>query len=261
MVHARDSGYSTLLTYGGAFSNHIFATAAAGREFGFDTIGIIRGEEHLPLNPTLEFASGQGMQLIYLSRTDYRKKHLPEFTEWIRNKFGNVHIIPEGGTNSLAVKGCGEILMPMKDDFDILCTSCGIAGTISGLIVRSNGEKKILGFSALRGGLFLVKNTEQLIADFTENNFYNWSINLDYHFGGYAKINRDLILFIKQFEEINGIPLDPIYTGKMMYGIYDLTKKGFFNEGKTIIALHTGGLQGVEGMREKMNAFLSNKVR
>lgn len=194
LVHARDNGYSTLLTYDGAFSNHIFATAAAGREFGFDTIGIIRGGEHLPLNPTLDFAHQRGMQLIYLNRADYRKKHLPEFAEWIRNKFGNVYIIPEGGTNSLAVKGCGEILMPMKDDFDILCTACGTAGTISGLIAGSNGAKSILGFSILRGGFFLNKNAEQLVADFTENNFYNWSINLDYHFGSYAKINRDLIL-------------------------------------------------------------------
>ena len=105
LVRAREEGINSLLTFGGAYSNHIHAVAAAGKELGFKTIGVIRGEEHLPLNPTLEFAAGQGMQIVYLNRTDYRKKHLPEFADWIHKKFGNVFIISEGGTNLLALKG------------------------------------------------------------------------------------------------------------------------------------------------------------
>lgn len=259
LVQAREEGYNTLLSFGGAYSNHIHALAAGGKEYGFNTIGLIRGEEHLPLNPTLQFVSEQGMKLVYIQRSDYRNKHLPEFADWIRKKFGNVYVVPEGGTNLLAVKGCAEIPQLIEKKFDYLCTACGTGGTISGLIAGSRGQKKVLGFSVLRGGGFLIKQVEQLVAEYTKSNFSNWSINLDYHFGGYAKISRDLVLFIRQFEEINNIPLDPVYTGKMMYGIFDLIRKGFFGDDKTIVALHTGGLQGVEGMREKMRQVIANK--
>lgn len=260
LVDARENGFDTLVTFGGAFSNHIYATAAAGKEYGFKTIGIIRGEEHSNLNPTLEFAASQGMRFVYVTRSDYRKKHLQDFTNWIHKKFGNVYIVPEGGTNQLALKGCREIPPLIEIDYDYLCTPCGTAGTLSGLITGLSGKNKILGFSVLRGGSFLIKQAERLIIEFSQNEYSNWSINLDYHFGGYAKINRELILFIRQFEEINGIILDPVYTGKMMYGIMALAKEGFFNENVSIVALHTGGVQGIEGMKEKMNIILSNKI-
>lgn len=257
---AREDGYKRLLTFGGAFSNHIYAAAAAGKEFGFNTIGVIRGEEHLPLNPTLQFAAEQGMQIHYVNRDDYRKKHLPEFTDWVYSKFGKVYIIPEGGTNQIAIKGAAEIPSLIEIDFDYITTACATAGTISGVISGLHGSKKVLGFAVLRGSAFVLKNTEQNVLEFTGKKFDNWSINLDYHFGGYAKINRDLVLFIRQIEEINGIVLDPIYTGKMLYGVYDLARKEFFGEKKTIVALHTGGQQGIAGMRARMNEVLYAKV-
>lgn len=260
LMKAREDGYETVLTFGGAFSNHIHATAAAGKVFGFKTIGIIRGEEHLPLNPTLQFAVENGMQIQYINRSNYRKKHLPEFAEWIYSNFGKVYIVPEGGTNLLAIKGASEIPTLIETDFDYVTTACGTAGTISGIISGLQGNKKVLGVAVLRGAAFLLKNAEQNVLEFTGKQFGNWTINLEYHFGGYAKINRELILFIRQIEEINGIVLDPVYTGKMLYGVYDLARKGFFGEDKTIVALHTGGQQGIEGMRARMNEVLSLKV-
>ena len=256
LIHAVENGYDTILTFGGAYSNHIHATAAAGKEFGLNTIGVIRGEEHLPLNPTLSFASSNGMKLYYVDRKNYRNKHLPEFQEILREKFGSVYIVPEGGTNLLALKGCSEIPSLIEIDYDYICTACGTAGTMSGVIAGIDGNKKILGFSVLRGGAFLIKQAEKLINEYCGKTFSNWSINLDYHFGGYAKINHELVLFMRQFEEINGIPLDPVYTGKMMYGIFDLARKGYFKPGAKIVALHTGGLQGIEGMKEKMKLML-----
>jgi 1-aminocyclopropane-1-carboxylate deaminase len=261
LVKAKEEGYETLVSFGGAYSNHIHALAGSGKEFGFQTIGIIRGEEHLPLNPTLQAVSDLGMQLIYVSRFNYRNKHLPEFEEWIHQKFGRVYIVPEGGTNVLALKGCSEIPSLIEIDYDLVCCASGTAGTVSGVIAGLNGKKNIIGFSVLRGGAFLINNAKNLIHDFCGKEFNNWSINLNYHFGGYAKINRELVLFMYQFEEINQIPLDPVYTGKMMYGIYDLARKGLLGEGKTIIALHTGGLQGVDGMKEKMKNVLINRIR
>jgi len=260
LMKAKEDGYDTVLTFGGAFSNHIHATAAAGNEFGFKTIGMIRGEEHLPLNPTLEFAVERGMHLQYVSRSDYRKKHLPEFADWVLNKFGRVYIVPEGGTNQLALKGAAEIPSLIETDFDYITTACGTAGTISGVISGLSGNKRVLGFAVLRGAAFLLKNAEQNVLEFTGKRFDNWSINLNYHFGGYAKINRELILFIRQIEEINGIVLDPVYTGKMLYGVYDLARQGYFGEDKTIVALHTGGQQGIAGMQGRMNEVLSTRI-
>ena len=256
LIHAYENGYDTILTFGGAYSNHIYATAAAGKEFGFNTIGLIRGEEHLPLNATLSFASSNGMKLYYVDRKNYRSKHLPEFHEVLKEKFGKIYIVPEGGTNIFALKGCSEIPALIEIDYDYVCTACGTAGTMSGVIAGLDGNKKVLGFSVLRGGAFLIKQTERLIIEYSGNTFSNWSINLDYHFGGYAKINRELVLFMRQFEEINGIPIDPVYTGKMMYGIYDLARNGYFAPGTKIVALHTGGLQGIEGMKEKIKTLL-----
>lgn len=260
LIKAVEEGYGTLLTFGGAFSNHVHALAAAGKEFGFKTIGMIRGEEHLPLNPTLQFAAEQGMELYYVNRSDYRKKHLPEFAEWIYSKFGRVYIVPEGGTNQTALKGAAEIPALIETDFDYVTSACGTAGTISGVICGLNRTKKALGFAVLRGAAFLIKNAEQNVFEFTGKSFDNWSINLDYHFGGYAKINRELILFIRQIEEINEIILDPVYTGKMLYGVYDLALKGFFGEGETIVALHTGGQQGIAGMKARMNEVLASHI-
>jgi len=252
LIEAERKGYETLLTFGGAYSNHIYATAAAGKILGFKTIGMIRGEEHLPLNPTLSFAKDCGMEFHYLDRTTYRKRYDEDFLNELRERFSEAYFIPEGGTNSLAVKGCSQIPGNVDVNFDVICCPCGTGGTLSGIICGLKANQKALGFSVLKGGEFLNNNVQNLIKQFTDTNNSNWDINLDYHFGGYAKINKGLIEFIKKFGEENNILLDPVYTGKMMFGVYELIKKNYFKKGERIIAIHTGGLQGLKGMKQKI---------
>lgn len=256
LAKAREENYDTLLTFGGAYSNHIYSTAAAGNILGFKTIGIIRGEEHLPLNPTLNFAVENGMRLVYVSRSEYRKRYDEEFLNRLRGEYGKLYIIPEGGTNELAVKGAAEISAGIDMDFDYICTACGTGGTLAGIIAGLKGTKKALGFAVLKGASFLNENVKNLLMAYDGMGYGNWQINLDYHFGGYARINRELVEFIIQFEELNGFRLDPVYTGKMMFGIRDLTRKNFFQNGQTVLAVHTGGLQGIDGMKEKIEKIM-----
>jgi len=251
LINARKNNYNTLLTFGGAYSNHIYATAAAGKIFNFNTIGIIRGEKHSPLNPTLTSASKNGMTLHYIDRNSYRTKTNVEVIKSLYNKFGNFYLIPEGGSNKLAVKGCSEIINELDIPFNYICTACGTGGTLAGIISGLNDSQKALGFAVLKGAEFLFENVKDLLYD--GNNSNNWDINLDYHFGGYAKIKKDLILFINDFEKKHNIPIEPIYSGKMLFGLYDLIKKDYFPEDSVIIVLHNGGLQGLEGMRNKID--------
>ena len=241
---AEKLGYYTLLSFGGAFSNHIAAVAAVGKEYGFKTIGIIRGEELQPKineNPTLEFAQSCGMQFKFIDRTSYRTKNSKLFVNNLEKDFGSFYLIPEGGTNELAIKGCEEILTGIDNEFDYICCSVGTGGTISGLINSSKRHQKILGFSALKGG-FLKKE----ITNFTGK--LNWELVTDYHFGGYAKMTNQLVEFINDFKSNSKIQLDPVYTGKMVFGISDLIQKKYFPKGSKILAIHTGGLQGIRGM-------------
>tara|TARA_R110002012_G_scaffold17930_5_gene66741 strand:- start:49407 stop:50297 length:891 start_codon:yes stop_codon:yes gene_type:complete len=251
VLQAKKLASKTLLTFGGAYSNHIAAVAAAGSRFGFQTIGIIRGEElinKIQENPTLVYAQKQGMQFYFVSRDAYRKKESPAFIEYLKSQFGNFYLIPEGGTNDLAIKGCEEILTNQDAKFDYITCPVGTGGTISGLINASVNHQKILGFPALKGD-FLQKD----ISKFAKRD--NWDLVTDYHFGGYAKINSELISFINEFKSQFNIPLDPIYTGKMVYGVFDLIKKGYFPKDAKILMIHTGGLQGIAGM----NHFLKKK--
>ncbi len=253
-----DSKTHRILTFGGAFSNHIHATAYAGKIFKIETIGIIRGEKHLPLNPTLDFVKKCGMEINYISRSDYRKRKEPEFVETLKAKFGEFHLIPEGGTNELAVKGCTEIINQINIDYDYIASACGTGGTLSGLICGTNGNKKVIGIPVLKNAGFLNEEIKTLTQSFSNKIFDNWELLLDYHFGGYAKINTELINFINQFENINQIRLDPIYTGKLLCGINNLIEKNYFSKGSRIILLHTGGLQGNMGMEAKVKKLVSN---
>ena len=249
LLEAFNQNKKTLVTFGGAFSNHIAATAAAGIEFNFKTIGVIRGDEfkkdveyYVNNNPTLKFASGKNMQFLFVSRSDYRNKNDVTFIEDLKNRFGDFYLVPEGGTNTLAVKGCQEILMDAEKEFDVVCTSVGTGGTISGIINAAHKHQKIMGFPALKGD-FLKHEIKKYVLSNT-----NWSLNTNYHFGGYAKVSVELINFINKFKSETNIPLDPIYTGKMLFGLNDLIKKGTFKRGTKILAIHTGGLQGIDGM-------------
>jgi len=240
---------STLLTFGGAYSNHIAATAAAGFEHNFKTIGVIRGDELafnlekiLKVNPTLKFASKHNMQFHFVSRSEYRNKTSKEFIANLHKQFGDFYLVPKGGTNQFAVKGCEEILTELDSQYNVICSSVGTGGTISGIINTAKNHQKVIGFHALKGD-FLQHDIAKYVLRSD-----NWSLNTDYHFGGYAKVSEELITFINKFKKETNIPLDPIYTSKMMFGIIDLIKKDYFKKGTCILAIHTGGLQGIEGM-------------
>jgi 1-aminocyclopropane-1-carboxylate deaminase len=251
LLQAKKENQHTLLTFGGAYSNHIAATAFAGKEHGFQTVGVIRGEEleaKIDENPTLQFAQDCGMKFEFVSRDTYRLKDTANFVEKLREKHGSFYLVPEGGTNEFAVNGCEEILNKADEDYDFICCAVGTGGTISGLINGSFEGQKVLGFPALKGD-FLQKD----IRNFTKNN--NFSLLNEYHFGGYGKVTSELIEFINSFYKKNKIPLDPIYTGKMVFGVIDLIQKNYFPKNAKILLIHTGGLQGVAGM----NLQLKNK--
>ena len=248
LVQAKAKNQETLLTFGGAFSNHIAAVAFAGKKYGFKTIGIIRGEElerKISENPTLKFAQECGMLFQFVSREEYRRKTESEFIENLKNEFGCFYLVPEGGTNEFAVKGCEEILTKDDAKFNFVCCSIGTGGTISGIINSSLPHQKILGFPALKGNFL-----KEEIRKFAKNE--NWELITDYHFGGYGKVNSELITFINRFYVENQIPLDPIYTGKMAFGVMDLIEKNYFPEYSKILLIHTGGIQGIAGMNIKL---------
>ena len=249
LLEAKKQGLNTLLTFGGAYSNHISATAFAAKEKGINSIGIIRGEEHLPLNPTLRFAIDNGMKLHYISRSNYKEKTSANFLEALKNQFGDFYLIPEGGTNELAIQGATEIL-DENDIQDYICCAIGTGGTIAGIINASNDKQTVIGFPAIKG-------FEQLEKDINNwTNATNYKFINDYVGNGYAKINKDLVVFINEFNARHNIPLDAIYTGKMMMGILDLVTKDYFPKGSSILGIHTGGLQGNKGMSERLGISL-----
>lgn len=256
LIHAKEKRFETLLTFGGAYSNHIHAVAYAGFKYDFKTIGIIRGEETLPLNPTLEDASSFGMDFHYISRTDYRNKYNRTFLVDLKEEYGDFYLVPEGGSNALAVKGCTEILNGVTLPFDHVCCACGTGGTIAGIIAGLDGGKNIWGFPALKNGEFLKKVIAKLIFEYNSKSYENWDLITEYHFGGYAKYNMQLINFINKFMDVHDIQLDPIYTGKLLYGIYDCIKTGFFKSGEKVLAIHTGGLQGISGFNKRFGNLI-----
>lgn len=248
LIQAQTEKHQKLLTFGGAFSNHIAAVAAAGKRVGMETIGVIRGDElsnQIASNPTLQFAADCGMQFEFVDRETYRRKEDAAFIESLRQKFGRFFLIPEGGTNAAAIRGCEEILTATDGAFDYICCAVGTGGTIAGLINSGGPHQKILGFPALKGDFLKAE-----ICKFARNQ--NWDLVTEYHFGGYAKIDERLIAFMNRFHEQNSILLDPVYTGKMIFGVMDLIGKGYFPDGSKILAIHTGGLQGVRGMNLRL---------
>lgn len=248
LLQAKAENQATLLTFGGAYSNHIAAVAYAGKEKGFKTIGIIRGDElreKILENPTLLFAQNCGMQFEFVTREAYRLKNEDSFIEGLRQKFGSFYLVPEGGTNEFAIKGCQEILTEEDAAFDYVCCAVGTGGTISGIINSILPHQKVLGFPALKGDFLKAE-----IRNFVQNE--NWELITDYHFGGYGKVNPELIAFINRFYRMTQIPLDPIYTGKMVFGVIDLIERNYFPENSKILLIHTGGIQGVQGMNIKL---------
>ncbi|MBD2494276.1 1-aminocyclopropane-1-carboxylate deaminase/D-cysteine desulfhydrase [Nostoc sp. FACHB-280] len=261
LLEAKERNFTTLLTFGGAYSNHIFATAAAGKLFGLQTIGVIRGEERLPLNPTLSFALEQGMQLVYMSRTIYKQRNSPELQAELQERYGEVFIIPEGGCNLNGVLGCTEILK-QAENFDIVCVACGTGTTFVGILLSLTPQQKAIAFPVLKNGGFLQQEIEMLLQNYlaadlpiSNKSLCAWELICHYHFGGYAKVNDELLKFSQHFQQIYGIPLDYVYTAKMFYGVMDLLQQGFFSKGDRILLIHTGGLQGNLGIQNSYSGY------
>lgn len=265
LKHARSEGYKTILTFGGAWSNHIYATAAAGKHFGFETIGLIRGEARSPLNTTLAFASDCGMQLHYIDRERYRQRNDDSFIEMIRSEFGDIYVLPEGGSNELAIKGCREIVHEIDSEseiaFDYICSACGTGATIAGIASaiagnHSSKQQRAIGFSALKGGEFLRQEALAYLSHTAarESTAFDagiiediLSIETGYHFGGYARIDERLSTFMHAFEKQFGFTLDAVYTAKLFFGLFDMIRNARFKPGTCIVAIHSGGLQGNQG--------------
>ncbi|NVO31478.1 1-aminocyclopropane-1-carboxylate deaminase/D-cysteine desulfhydrase [Hymenobacter lapidiphilus] len=244
-------GLNTLLTFGGAYSNHLAAVAAAGRLLGRRTVGFVRGDElaSRPLNSTLTRARADGMELHFLDRETYRRKHEPEVLTAFLRETGPAYVLPEGGTNALALPGCAELARQLlaRTTFDVLAVACGTGGTLAGLLTGLDGQRQALGVAALKGADFLRADIDQLTQQATGRTYTNWELHTDYHGGGYARLSPELRQFIGGFQQRHGILLDPIYTSKLLFGMFDLAAKGHFQRGSTVMAIHTGGLQAWGG--------------
>jgi len=247
--HVLQQQLKGILTFGGAYSNHLHAVAAAGKAFGFKTIGIVRGKEWKDkTNPTLQFCKQQDMHLIYWNRSTYRNKE--DQTKNLQKQFSNYWIVPEGGSNALAIKGVQEIWQNDLSRFSTIGVPVGTGGTLSGLILGSLGKSKILGYGALKFDLTPSIETTLKSYDYL---FQNWQLNAQYHFGGFAKYTEKLLLFMRQFKATYQISLEPLYTAKMMYGIFEGIETNLFETDAQILAIHTGGLQGLQGFEARNN--------
>ena len=249
ILKVKEDNFDSLLTFGGAYSNHIVATSFAAKENNISSIGVIRGEPVLPLNPSLSIAKRNGMKFRYIDRSVYRAKHDSILINSLREEFGNFYLLPEGGTNKLALRGVEEIIEE-KDDHDYICCSVGTGCTISGVVNSSLISQKVLGFPAINASDLLIQDITLL------SNKNNWRLIKDYVFGGYAKLNNDLISFIYNFYDNQHIALDGVYTAKMVFGIIDLVKKDYFPPNSSVLAIHTGGVQGNKGLNDRYNLDL-----
>lgn len=255
LAEAKIQGKNSILTLGGAYSNHIYSTASAAKETGFKSIGIIRGDKHDQNNPTLEHAKARGMELHFISREEYRKKNNPEFIENLQTKFGDFYLVPEGGTNRLAIQGTAEILDDIHKKFTHICTSIGTGGTYCGLSQNLYSHQKLIGFSSLKGE-FIREEIQELLKKHHVESKGTLELITSYHFGGYANWNTELIAFIHWFNEAFSILLDPIYTSKMFFGFWDLLQKDYFPPNSKILLIHTGGLQGNIGFTKRTGITL-----
>lgn len=245
LLEAQAGGEKAVLTFGGAYSNHLYATAAAGRALGLDTIGIVRGLElEREQNATLQFCREQGMALHFVTREEYRQRNSEDYLKRISEQYGNPYMIPEGGTTGLALKGVAEMVGEVKGQLgimpDFMATAAGTGGTAAGIL---SAGADVLAFSALKGGDFLSKDIHELLHEYKRPG--HLTLLTDFHFGGYAKWNDELLKFMQDFRAEFDIQLEQVYTAKMFYGLFDLIKNGYFKAGTTIVAVHTGGLQGL----------------
>ena len=245
LQEALHSSHKQIITFGGAYSNHLAATAFACREKGIKSVGIVRGEKPPELSHTLLFCVQNGMQLEFISRASYQKINSEEFQYSLTKKYGDHTLIPEGGYSEKGASGAKLIAEHFNSkNFTHICCAIGTATTFAGLIMGCECEAKLTGFSVLKNLNDIDSRLKELKVEFKKIYLFN----SDYHFGGYAKKTPELTSFMNFFYKDNKIPLDFVYTGKMMFGVYDLINKNYFPRGSDILCLHTGGLQGNESL-------------
>lgn len=245
--HAIAENAACILTFGGAYSNHLVATAAAGKRIGLKTIGIVRGEElrDKERNPSLAFCETQGMQLFFVTRSEYNQKEKSRTVQCLC-KNNAVYILPEGGTNALAIKGCSEILKPEDCVFDTICTAVGTGGTYVGLSQSLLPHQQLLGWSSVKD-----PKIEAFIQQQVKLDPSRCKLIYDTQAGAYGKATDELIHFINEFQNQYKILLDPIYTGKLLFGIFTSIKTKQWKWGKNLLIIHTGGLQSIKGLNQK----------
>jgi len=249
VIDAQQTKQTTLLSFGGAYSNHLHALAAAGKHFNFKTIGIIRGEQHTPPNPCIQDLLDWGMQLKYVTRAEYKNKTSANFIKQLQQELGDFYLIPEGANNPLGIKGCAELLLELQQNYNEICCEVG-SGTMLTALIKNNKtpDTVFTGFAVMKNPQLetdIINNLKESHSIQTQ-----WQINHDYHFGGFAKTTDELNAFIIDFKQQFNIQLEPVYSGKMLYGIMDLIKKDHYKKGTKILAIHGGGLQGLRGFKQ-----------
>lgn len=252
ILQAEKNQQNTLLSFGGAYSNHLHALAATGKQLKLKTIGIIRGEAPKALNPCLQDLLDWGMQLKFITRKQYKQKNSAHFIQALQQEFGEFYLIPEGGNNSAGKKGCAELLDELDTQYDVICCEVGSGTMLSSLIEHSNSKTtQFLGFAVMKNPQLDQDIKDSLNLSAIDTGIAtNWTINHDYHFGGFAKTSPELNQFIESFKQDYAIQLEPVYSGKMLWGILDLLKQNYFPAGSRILAIHGGGLQGLRGFQK-----------
>ena len=248
MQHAIDGGFKAILTFGGGYSNHLIATAVTAKKFGIASVGIVRGKYDI-LTPTLEACKTEGMELIFVSQEDYNNKHEPEWARNLAAHFDELFIIPEGGANEWGRVGAGLINRFINDSYTHIVLSAGTGTTLTGLRNKLDGKQQVLGFVPMKQGMHFAGHiTEHLLADKNRN----WQLFDEWHFGGFGRWNKELLMFMNGFYSANNIPLDMVYTAKMMYGMQQMLIADYFDREDKILCIHTGGLQGNVSVKSEL---------
>ncbi|PWI44055.1 pyridoxal-phosphate dependent enzyme [Streptomyces sp. ICBB 8177] len=242
LAAAVESGGQALLTFGGAYSNHLRATAAAGRMLGLATVGVVRGDELAgrPLNPSLARAAADGMRLHFVTRAAYRRKTDPDFLAGLEERFGAFHLVPEGGSNALAVLGCVDLGRELRGHADVVAVACGTGGTLAGLAAGLDDGRRAIGFPVLKGGGFLADDIARLQAEAFGGPRGDWSLDTRFHCGGYARVTPRLRAFAEEFGRLHGLTPDLTYVAKMLLGVRTLAEEGAFAPGTRVAAVITG---------------------
>jgi 1-aminocyclopropane-1-carboxylate deaminase len=249
VAEAERLGIGRLVSFGGAWSNHLHALAATGVQYGLETVGIVRGESTEAPTAMLADAKRWGMNIVHLSRSEYRLRNEPDYLSELNERFSPCLVIPEGGAAFLGAQHCREIaeLLEQADAARKVVLPVGTGTTLAGLVAALDGESQVIGISALKGALDLEMRVQSLLEELSPKNSASWTINHDYHCGGFARTNAQLREFVLQFEACQNILLDPVYTAKMLYGIAQLQAGGDWDATSPVLAIHTGGLQGRRG--------------